>query len=449
MLKPYTLEPPPPLPPLDDGWEDGGRVLREGRRAFRDEDEVRFSDLPALTKLAVRGSLALTDRRLVALEEPLFVWEVTSEGDLLLSCAVEFRSRAIRYERTEEGSRLWLGSEDGKEELLVSCYGGKVEAREEQGTIQLRASGRDRVRLAVVAAWSEADRERTLRSLARKGVAGVAAQYVRHLGMIEALGARITTPEPGSVEIVERLKVEFDEVLKEGPDGHRRPLEPFDDGCALLALGLREPVRDTLRGPFDDPELLRLFAAYARWAGVDDFVQRHWPRVTAAMRAAASGPALLDEHDLHRDAADELTAVAEAVGDHEMAPLLERLVEGGEGLPRPPRPWEFPEQVIERWGIIPGALEGMVTLAPELPAGWPEMTFERLRIGTTSLDVRVKRRPTGVAVKLRVTRGPPLVVELAPRLDFTRTGILLDGALLQGPSVRFTAEGEVEAVWVA
>ena len=449
MLKRYTLEPPPLLPPLDDGWEDGGRALAAGRRTIREEKEVHFFDLPTLDDLSVLGSPALSDRRLVALEEPLFVWEVTAEGDLLLSCEVEFRSRAVRYERADDGTRLWLGSEDGKEELLVSCYGGKVEAREEKGVIRLRATGRDRVRLAVVAAWDEADRERTLRALARKGVAGVAAQYVRHLGMIEALGARITTPEPGSVERVERLKAEFDAVLIETADGHRRLLEPLEDGSALLALGLREPVRDTLRAPYTDPELLRLFAAYARWAGVDDFVQRHWPRVTEAMRAATASSEPLDELDHHRDAADDLTAVAEALGDHAIAPLLERLVEGAEGLLRPPHSWEFPEKEIERWGIIPGALEGMVTLAPQLPAEWPEMTLERLRIGDTSLDVRIKRRPTGIAVKLRVTRGPPIVVELAPRLDFAATGILVNGEQLAGPTVRMTVDAEVEATWVA
>jgi hypothetical protein len=449
VLKPYTLEPPPPLPPLDDGWEDGARELAGGRRAYHDEDEVGFWELPSLRHLAVLGSLALTDRRLVALEEPLFIWEVTSEGDLMLSCEVDFDAEVIRYARTDDGTRLWLGSEDGKEELLVSCYGGTVEARQEKGGIRLRASGRDRVRLAVVAAWSEVDRDHTLRALARKGVSGVAAQFVRHLGMIEALGARITTPVPGSVERVEELKVSFDAVLHEERDGHRTLLEPLEDGCALLALGLREPVRDTLRGPFTDPELLRLLAAYAKWAGPDDFLLRHWPRATAALRDAVAVHSPLDELDHHRDAADELTAVAEALGDHTIGPLLEQLVEGVDGLPRPRQAWKFPEKVIEPWGIVPGALEGMVTLAPALPEGWPEMTFERLRIGTTSMDVRVKRRPTGVAVKVRVTRGPPIVVVLAPRLDFVPTGVLLQGEQLAGPTVQFTAEGEVEAVWVA
>ena len=92
--------------------------------------------------------------------------------------------------------------------------------------------------------------------------------------------------------------------------------------------------------------------------------------------------------------------------------------------------------------------EGTVTLAPQLPDAWPEMTLERLRIGSTSLDVRVRRRPGGLAVKCRVTRGPPIVVQLAPEIPFQPTGILLDGEQLAGPTVRFTVESEAEAVWI-
>lgn len=447
MLKSYPLEPPPLLPPLDSAWDDQGRTLGSGRRGGWEGASAWFWDLPRLDRLAVLGPLELTDRRLVALEEPLFVWEVKGTGTLRLSCDVVFRALGLRYERAEDGSRLWLGAVDSTQELLVACYGGSVEVREEGERIRLEAVGQDRVRLAVVAAWDEADRERAVRALARKGVAGVAAQYVRHLGMIDALGASVTTPDPEVGARLDHLKRDLDGTLREFPDGHRGLLEPLGHGLPIIALGLREPVRDTLRGPLTDPDVLRLFAAYARWAGADEFVERHWPRVTAAMRDARRSPEPLDPIDAHFDAADELIPVAEALGDHETGTMLEEMIAGIEDLPRPVRPWQEPEEYIEMWGITPGALEGMVTLAPALPAGWPEMTFERLRIGATSLDARVKRRPGGIAVKLRITRGPSIVVVLVPRLDFIPTGILLEGEQLSGPSVRFTVDGEVEAVW--
>lgn len=447
MLTPYPLEPPPALPPLDDDWEAPGELLQVGRRALWDEDRVYFFEAVELDRLDLLGPLQVRDRRIVALEEPLFIWDVEAQGPFQLRAEVRFATRRVRYERSREGDRLWLGVEGGKEELLISCYGGKLKVREEGGALRLTATGQGRLRLAFVAAWHEADRDKTLRSLSRKGVSGVVAQFLRHREMVQALGARITTPEPDSVARCELEKLDFESTLREWADGRRALLEPREYGSALLALGLREPVRDTLRGPCADPPVLRLFGAYARWAGVDDFVQRHWPRVAAALRAVVLRSRLLPEYDELRDAADELAAVAEAVGDHEMVEVCGQLIAGVEDFPQSVRAWEFPERFVERWGIFPGALEGMVTLAPELPAEWPEMTFERLRVGSTSLDVRVKRRPTGIAVKVRVTRGPPIVVLLAPRLDFVPTGILMDGAQLPGPTVRFTAEGEVEAVW--
>lgn len=431
-------------------------MLGSGRRAGWGDECVWFGELPVLEHLRVLGPLELQDRRIVALEEPLFIWEVEAAGEVQLICDVDLRAERVRYERASDGSRLWLGGEWPTDELLVSCYGGVVEVTEEGSTIQLRARGIGRVRLVVVAARDEGDRDRTVRALTRKGVAGVVAQYVRHLEMVEALGAKLTTPD---LELNDQFafdKRDLDGTLREWPDGHRGLLEPLEHGFALLALGLREAVRDTLRGPLDDPEVLRLFAAYAVWAGTDDFVRRHWPRVTQALREADPGPErgdfLAEEDppvpiDEYLDAAAELIPVAEALGDHAAAAMLEGMI-AGVAVDPVSGPWLWPDPVMKLWGITPGALEGTVTLAPQLPDAWPEMTLERLRIGSTSLDVRVRRRPGGLAVKCRVTRGPPIVVQLAPELPFQPTGILLDGEQLAGPTVRFTVESEAEAVWI-
>ncbi|MBW8771872.1 MAG: hypothetical protein JF590_01040, partial [Gemmatimonadetes bacterium] len=376
--------------------------------------------------------------RLVALEEPLFVWEVDGAGPVQLMADLRFRAERVHYERAEDGSRVWLGAESPADELLVTCYGGTLEVRDAGDRLRLHASGSGRVRLVIVASWSEEDRDRTLRGLARKGIAGVVAQQVRHGQMLAALGVKVTTPDRDEDQQVERDKREFESTLHERRAGGRILEMPHRHGSILLALGLREPVRDTLRAPLTDPERRRLFAAYAAWAGADDFVRRHWARALQAVREADEG-------------AEDLREVAEALGDHSAVELLNG-ISGTDGRgDRAPYPAvdQGAASALGRWHIIPAALEGMVSLAPELPAGWPDMTLERLRVGETSLDLRVKRRPTGIAVKLRVTRGPPLVVALAPRLDFTPTGILLDGELLAGPTVRFTAEGEVEAVWVA
>jgi hypothetical protein len=456
VLIPYPLEPPPPLPPLDQPWEVASESdLTSGRRARHGGERVEFYEGAVLERLAVLGPLELRDRRLVALEEPLFVWEVSCTGPLQLAADVRFRAEMLHYERTDDGSRLWLGGESPSDELLVTCYGGTVEAREEGGRVRLFVRGQDRVRLAVVGAWSEEDREQTLRGLARKGVAGVVAQQLRHNQMLSSLGVKVSTPDPDEGLQVEFDKLEFDSWLHERRGGGRILTEPYENGLILLSLGLREPVRDTLRAPWNDPVRRRLFAAYAAWAGADDFVRRHWPRLLQAVSDAEEGyrTFALPEpgRAAHEEAILRLLEVADALGDQAALDWLGGIV-GIDAISESTPGWIVADQftpAMRRWRITPSALLGSVRLAPELPKEWPEMTLERLRIGDTSLDVRVKRRPSGIAVKLRVTRGPPIVVELAPRIDFAPTGILLDGALLAGPTVRFTAEGEVEAVWVA
>ena len=455
MLIPYPLEPPPPLPPLDDPWEAApGSDLTTGRRARQGGERVEFYEGVTLERLAVLGPLQLRDRRLVALEEPLFVWEVVCSGPLQLMADVRFRAERVHYERAEDGSRLWLGGESPSDELLVTCYGGTIEAREEGGRLRLFVGGQDRVRVAVVGAWSEEDRDQTLRGLARKGVAGVVTQQIRHNQMLSSIGVKVSTPDPDEDLQVEFDKLEFDSWLHERRGGGRILAEPYEYGLILLSLGLREPVRDTLRAPLHDPVRRRLFAAYAAWAGADDFVRRHWSRLLQAVSDAEEGfrTFALPERDrpTHEDAILDLLEVADALGDHAALEWLGGIV-GVDAISESTPGWITADQftsAMHRWHITPGALTGTVRLAPELPKDWPQMTLERLRVGETSLDVRVKRRPGGLAVKLRVTRGPPIVVELAPHLDFVATGILVDGEQLPGPTVRFTAEGEVEAVWV-
>jgi hypothetical protein len=77
------------------------------------------------------------------------------------------------------------------------------------------------------------------------------------------------------------------------------------------------------------------------------------------------------------------------------------------------------------------------------------MTLVRLRVGGTTFDAKVARRPGGVSVKLRVTHGPALLVRLDPVLPFVPTGVLVGAEQLPGPMVRFELDAEAEATWVA
>jgi hypothetical protein len=436
VLTPYPLEPPPALPDLDGPW--AGPDAREGRRVAIGEAtrEVAFADGVTLVGCSASGGSA--ERRTVALEEPLFLWEMTGGEALTCRFGVEWPRRPMHLERAADGGRLWVALEGDPLELLVACWGGTLTAAEDDGRLRIAATGRARLRVAVLVARDEADRERTFRQLARKGVPGLAAQRAQHDRQREALGLLLEQPDAAQAAACRDAVAAADRGLREGRDGARRLRAPLDEGETLLAGGIREPVRDHLRAPFDRPEDLLLLARYAAWAGDDDFLRRQWPRVDRALRSDAPDPAWAT-------AAAALRPVAEALGDP--AERLEVLARSARA-PRLPDGSALVQALRDPWGVEPVALDNAVTLAPRLPGGWREMALRRLRIARTTLDVRVRRRPAGLAVQLVVTHGPRLLVRLAPRLDFAPSGVLVAGESLAGGEVRFEVEGEVGVEFV-
>lgn len=422
MLREYPLESPPALPPLDDEWAGAPDPVRPGRRVRPTDGGFDLGGGLTLTDIATG---AAAERTLCALEEPCVVWEGTAAGEVTFSAHLHFPDAELHVERSADGDRILLSAGHGPQELLIGALGGILELTERDGVVTLGARGPGRLRLVFLSAFDEADRERTLRALARKGVKGLVDQRRRHTEQVAALGVGLTTPVSSDGEGIEALKQELDGHLRESVGGRRILPDPDRVGGQLLVLGLREPVRDALRAPIDSPQLVRLLARYAEWAGADEFLAKHWARAQEEAR--------------HLDRRCWLP-IAEALGDRI---AVAEMIDGG---PLEPEPLVGP--IDELFRPRADALDGVIHLAPALPAGWGEMTLERIRIGASRLDVRVRRRPAGIAVKVRVTHGPPLVVRLAPRLERPATGVLLAGEQLTGPEVRLTLEGEEEGVWM-
>ena len=61
-----------------------------------------------------------------------------------------------------------------------------------------------------------------------------------------------------------------------------------------------------------------------------------------------------------------------------------------------------------------------LTLAPHLPPEWPACEWRGLRVGATSLDVRVQAGTDHIAVRVTRTGGPPVVVTVAPAIPSGR-----------------------------
>lgn len=431
MLTPYPLEPPPPLPPLDEPWEGDDPPLRSGRRV-RVESLVRFAFGPGVSFEREAGPV-IDERTLVALEEPCLIRQGDAPGLVSLVGTLRVDDPALHIERAPDGRTVWITGERSRREFLFGCPGGRLEVVETDGGVRVEANGSDSVRMILVAAEDEGDRDRTLRALARKGFAGLLTQRRQHATRVDGYGTALVTPDAARNAAFAELKQELDARLEESAGGRRTLAEALGDGGALLALGLREPVRDVLRGPTLGPDLLRLFAEYARWCGDDEFLRKQWPRFEAAVRETGRSELAL-----------EFLPIAEALGDHVAVSALDGAAAGAAPSARTP----LPAELGTLWGVVPDALGRSVLLRPDLPIGWREMTLERLRVGGTTLALRASRRPGAFAVQLAVTHGPAITMRLEPRLPFTPSGVLVQGEPLRGPAVTFVLDQEGEARWM-
>ena len=87
-------------------------------------------------------------------------------------------------------------------------------------------------------------------------------------------------------------------------------------------------------------------------------------------------------------------------------------------------------------GIEVGAVERRLGLAPHLPAAWPEVGIEQLRVGATRLALRIRRNAQGIAVEVD-NPGPPVAVDFAPAIAL---GAVVDGGTVDGAAAAVAAE---------
>lgn len=97
------------------------------------------------------------------------------------------------------------------------------------------------------------------------------------------------------------------------------------------------------------------------------------------------------------------------------------------------------------WGVTPDALSHAVRVAPWLPPEWQEMALRGLRVGATTLDLRLRRRPGKLVLRVERTHGPRLRV-VATRPPEAPAGLLLlNDEPLGGGRAAFEA-GELDEV---
>jgi len=194
--------------------------------------------------------------------------------------------------------------------------------------------------------------------------------------------------------------------------------EACEAAVALLAQGEREAAKDLLRAlarareigevaPGLVPDLGRLLIGFRAWTADEAFLDRYRSGLTGLDPSVPLRPT-------PRRRPEELVGLS-VVGE-----VIERL-----------------------WGLWPDAPAGGLHLAPLLEPQWREMALLGLRIGTTSLDLRVRRSASGYTLTAGRTQGPRLrltvwLEELAP------TGIRIDEEPLGGTRAVFDLAGEHE-----
>jgi glycogen debranching enzyme len=96
------------------------------------------------------------------------------------------------------------------------------------------------------------------------------------------------------------------------------------------------------------------------------------------------------------------------------------------------------------WGVVPDALNHTVQVSPYLPNGWNEMALRRLRVGPTTLDLRLRRRPGRIRLRIERVHGPRIRFAATVRSQAPVDHMTLDDEPLGGSRAVFEASGEHE-----
>lgn len=163
---------------------------------------------------------------------------------------------------------------------------------------------------------------------------------------------------------------------------------------------------------------------YTGWVSLAEWRGGRWPAALAHLRANAD---LAEERAL--GAFDE---------------VLHGLERRGAGI-CPDQGWSAAMVVSPAveglWGVTPDALANAVQVAPWLPPAWSEMSLRGLRVGATTLDLRLRRRPGRMVLRVERTHGPRLRINATlPGLGHAAAVTLNDEPLGGGRAVFETAE---------
>jgi len=122
------------------------------------------------------------------------------------------------------------------------------------------------------------------------------------------------------------------------------------------------------------------------------------------------------------------------------------MIGGPVGVPAPSLPLDG--TVMAQWGIGYDAARGILSLAPRIVSGTRVAECPPFRAGRSVVALGLRARPSTVALRVAITFGPPIRVEVHLPGAPADVAVLVDEVPLQGPLVAFEARGEHEIAWL-
>lgn len=430
----------PELPDLGGVWEvegQSGRRLTFGGDVARGPGEVWTHPFRLLHDLRISGRTTACG---AALELPLAIWDIEAAGTAPHAVwSVDLPQIRV----SGDGARALCIAQGGAHRGLFAVQRGMLSV---EGNRMAATTTSPSFRLIAIGAVDDEDLRRTLDLLGRRHVAGLARQRAQHAEQVTRGGAALRTPDDeATAAAFEAAKVEADAEIAELPGWGRAPLDHSAGSpgsyvtrtacwtsLALLAAGMRDAARDTLRflarrqdAAGDIPVDCALDGA-TRFAGGEGAA--HFLLLAARHDAWAGDAALRDELAPVMERAQKYTAaVSTAERGRPPAGPAAVLLDGVERL----------------WGVEPDAPREALRLRPALPAGWTRMSLARLRVGRTVLDLHLRRRAESVQLTVRRGSGPRILVDCEVA-GSEAAAAELDGVPMGSPRVRFEASGDHE-----
>lgn len=473
---------------LHEIWVHPWRLVKDARLLVdgREPEVVVVRIAPdEIVRVLRVGEVELTERFTVALEQGLIFWSVVADGpvvvslrwdcDLRRSAPYPARSSQARVQVVGTAEmRVTLSHEPATAQIMAAA--GALTAH---GTrFEVRGEGLARVILA--AASTEAELGKVLDALKRRKLRAYRQERLLHARRIEVRLTGFEAPDPALVHAFAWAKVRLDRTLAESPGAGRSVLsadpperaryltpEACRVAAASLAAGDREIIRDALRflargrdrsarppheistsglawhdAAADEARIAELAASYLAWTGDRALLEKYWPGLEPKQPAP---PATVVEwrsgnwesaletlrHQSAESAksADAKSADAKSAESAKSADLLRGVIEG-------------------LWGAVPDAPGEALALEPFLPEAWHEMTLRRLRVGATMLDLRLRRRPGAIALRVEKLQGPRLRLAVSLRARVPLTGLTLNDEPLGGNRAVFDIGAEDEVRWL-